>query len=116
MANVTIRDDAIWLKHIEGGPDLQKRIRDMKAGDLLDLEVDGIIGQWERMRNGKDGRPTFGIKPIAEMRQVWARLRQQSGRVVPIREVVTADSYLAAQTSQLSEWDTPEDEAAYRDL
>lgn len=116
MATTRINDDAIWLKNIEGNPGLQDRIRAMRPGDVLDLEIDGVVGKWERMRDGSDGRPTLGIKPIAEMREVWARLRTQRGRIARIREVVTADSYLAGLRPMLGEWDTPEDDEAYRDL
>jgi hypothetical protein len=35
---------------------------------------------------------------------------------VPVREVVAADSYLASLAPTLSEWDTAEDDEAYRDL
>jgi hypothetical protein len=116
MATTKINDDAIWLKNIEGNPTLQDRIKAMRPGEVLDLEVDGIVGKWERMRDGKDGRPTFGIKPIAEMREVWARLRSEPGKVARIREVLSADSYLAGLRPLLSEWDSPEDDEAYRDL
>lgn len=116
MATVKIRDDAIWVGHIEGGLALQRRIRTLHPGESVDLEVDGVIGKWERMKDGRDGRPTYGIKPISKMREVWSRLRPQVGRIVEIREVTTDDSYLAAVQATLSEWDSPEDELAYRDL
>lgn len=116
MGKVEVRDDAIWLKHIEGDQHLHRKIMSLPPGGIIDLEIDGIVGRWERMKDGKDGRPTLGIKPIEAMRSVWARLRHQPGRVVDIREVMTADSYLAALTPLLSEWDSPEDEMAYRDL
>jgi hypothetical protein len=116
MGKVAIRDNSIWLKHVEGDAALKKRLSDLAPGETIDLEVDGIVGRWERMKVGKDGRTTDGIKPIAEMREVWARLQRNRGRIVDIREVTTADSYLSALTPLLSEWDSPEDEAAYRDL
>jgi hypothetical protein len=116
MAKVTIKDDAIWLKHIDGDPRLKQRLQDLAADSIIDLEIDGIVGRWQRMKVGKDGRPTPGIKPIEAMRDVWARMRQQPGRVVDIREVLTADSYLASLTAVMSEWDSPEDELAYSDL
>lgn len=116
MGKVRISDDAIWVKHIEGDAGLESRLKALAANDIIDLEIDGIVGRWQRMKDGKDGRPTFGIKPIEAMRDVWARLRQQTGRVVDIREVLTADSYLASLTGLMSEWDSPQDEAAYRDL
>jgi hypothetical protein len=116
MATVTIRDDAIWISHIEGGKALQEKLRKLRAGDVLDLEVDGVVGTWERMRDGRDGRPTPGIKPISHMRQVWAEMRRKTGRTVHIREVVTAETYLSAVSRTLDEWNSPEDDAAYADL
>jgi hypothetical protein len=116
MAHARIRDDSIWAKHIEGAPELRDRILALRPGEAIDLEVDGIVGRWERMRTGKDGRPTNGIKPIAEMRRVWANLRKQGERIVRIREVVMADSYLAALPQVLDEWNSPQDDEAYRDL
>lgn len=117
MAKVRINDEAIWLKHIEGDAALEKRIRAMSEGELLDLEVNGVVGRWQRMRDGRDGRPTLGIRPVAEMKDVWARFRRETtGRLVEVREVTTADSYLTSLTPLLSEWDSPEDELAYRDL
>lgn len=116
MGTVRANDDAIWLKSIEGDPRLQDRIRALRPGEVLDLEIDGVVGRWERMRDGRDGRPTLGVKPIAEMRQAWARLRRGARSSLPVREVITADSYLAALALTLNEWESPEDEAAYRDL
>jgi hypothetical protein len=117
MATIRVNDDAIWIKSIEGNASLQERIRALRPGDVLDLEVNGIVGKWQRMRDGRDGRPTLGIKPIAEMREVWARLRRSGEpKVVAVREITTADSYLAALSSTLGEWDSKEDDEAYRDL
>jgi hypothetical protein len=117
MATVRINDNAIWARSIEDGPDLRARIAGLRPGDVLDLEVAGVVGRWERMRDGRDGRPTLGVKPIAEMRERWKRvLDQRRGEFAPVREVVLADSYLRALTPLLSEWDSAEDEAAYGDL
>jgi hypothetical protein len=68
------------------------------------------------MRNGKDGRSTTGIKPIGPMKEIWRRFQTRRGEVVEVREVRTADAYLAALTDTLSEWNSPEDEEAFRDL
>jgi hypothetical protein len=116
MAKVKIRDNSIWLRHIEGDHQLQARLGSLKAGEIIDLEVDGIVGRWQRMKNGNDGRPTAGIKPIEAMRDVWKRLQADRGRIVDLRPVKTADSYLASLRPLLCEWDSPEDEEAYRDL
>ena len=116
MAYVEICDDAMWATRIEGGKALKDRILSLAPGEVIELEVDGIVGRWERMRNGTDGRPTKGIKPIGPMKEVWKRLQSRRGEVVEIREVRTADAYLAALSSTLSEWNSAEDEEAFRDL
>jgi hypothetical protein len=116
MGKVRTHDDVIWAKNIEGDSRLRDRIRRLKAGELVDLEVNGVVGRWERMRDGRDGRPSLGIKPLAEMRLIWAKWRQEPARIVDIHEVAAADTYRAAVSLTLSEWDSPEDELAYRDL
>jgi hypothetical protein len=116
MAKITIRDNSIWLSHIEGDAPLRSRLERLKPGQAIDLEVAGVVGRWERMKPGRDGRPTPGIKPIEAMRDVWKKMQARRGQLVELREVQTADSYLAALSRTLSEWDSPEDEEAYRDL
>lgn len=68
------------------------------------------------MKDGKDGRPTEGIRPIDRMKDVWTKMQRDRGRVVEIRQVLSADSYLAALSDTLDEWNSPEDEEAFRDL
>ncbi|MFZ2068678.1 MAG: hypothetical protein WAV27_22125 [Xanthobacteraceae bacterium] len=116
MAYVEISDDSIWASQIEGAKALKERILSLSPGDLIELEIDGIVGQWEKMRNGKDGRATKGIKPVGPMKEVWKRLQTRRGELVQVREVRTADAYLEALTETLSEWNSREDEEAFRDL
>ncbi len=116
MAYVEIRDDTMWAKHIEGGKVLKHRILSLAPGEVIELEVDGIVGSWEKTRVGKDGRPQQSIKPLGNMKKVWKRFQSRRGEVVEIREVRTADAYLAASSNTLSEWHSPEDEEAFRDL
>lgn len=116
MAYTPITDDAIWAKHIEGGKALKERILSLAPGESIELEVDGIVGRWEKMRKGKDGRPVTGVKPIGPMKDIWKRFQARRGRTVEVREVRTADAYLATLTDTLAEWTTPEDEEAFRDL
>ena len=116
MAYVEIRDDTIWVNHIEGGKALKDRIAALAPGDVIELEVDGIVGSWEKTRIGKDGRAQQSIKPIGNMKKVWKRFQARRREVVPVREVRTADAYLAALGNTLSEWNSPEDEEAFRAL
>ena len=116
MAVVEIRDDTIWANHIEGGKALKDRITSLVAGEVIDLEVDGIVGSWEKTRVGKDGRPQQSIKPIGDMKAIWKRFQSRRGEHVEIREVRTAGSYLAALSDTMTEWNSPQDEEAFRDL
>lgn len=116
MGSVEICDDAVWVKHIEGDAALQDRIRSMQPSETIELEIDGIVGKWEKMKLGKDGRPTLGIRPVGDMKEVWKHLREKPATRVKVREVVSADTYLASLTATLSEWDSPEDDRAYSEL
>jgi hypothetical protein len=116
MAHLQIRDNAIWFKHIEGDERLRERILRLRQGATIDLEVDGVVGRWVKMQDGKDGRSTDGLRPVGPMREVWKGMQARRGAVVPIRAIVSADAYLDSLRPLLSEWDSPEDDEAFRDL
>ncbi|MGC1778235.1 MAG: hypothetical protein WBB34_09825 [Xanthobacteraceae bacterium] len=116
MAYVEIRDDTIWANHIEGGKVLKDRIISLAPGEVIELEIDGIVGAWEKTRIGKDGRPQQSIKPIGNMKPIWKSFQARRHERIEIREVRTADAYLAALSDTMTEWNLPEDEEAFRDL
>lgn len=116
MAFVEIRDDTIWVNHIDGGKQLKDRIISLAPGEVIELEVDGIVGAWEKTRVGKDGRAQQSIKPIGNMKTVWKRFQARRHQNVEIREVRTADAFLASLSETMSEWNSPADEEAFRDL
>jgi hypothetical protein len=116
MPRVRISDVAIWFKHVES-PDLQKRLHALHAEEDIHLETDGVVGRWVRMKTGKDGRPTEAIRPEGRMKDVWNEwFRTRRGEAIYLREVRTADEYLALSASLFPEWASPEDEEAFRDL
>src|SRR5271169_3307054 len=116
MVYVVISHETIWAKQIEGGKALKDKILSLAPGEVIELEVVGIVGGWEKMRNGRDGRATMGLKPIGPMKEIWQRLQSRRRDVVEVRQVRTADSYLAALSETMTEWNSPEDEEAFRDL
>jgi hypothetical protein len=116
MGYVRVKDDLLWASHIEGDSELRKRLLALPPGTSIDLEVDGIVGQWEKAKTGKDGRATAAVKPVGPMKDIWKQYQQRRGEIVTIRETRTADSFLAALNSTLSEWNSPEDDEAFRDL
>lgn len=84
MARTTVRDVVIWVKHIHG-EDVSSRVLGLKGGETLDLVVDGVRGSWRKMDDGRDGRPTKGIRPIGRMQTFWRELHaSRSGDVVSI--------------------------------
>jgi hypothetical protein len=116
MSEMRIEDNVVWAKHIEDKT-LKHRILQLLAGEEIQLLIDGIAGKWTKMKDGKNGIPTPGIKPIGAMAEIWkTRFKPQKGKRVKIQEIVTAGSYLEGLTATLSEWDSPHDQEAYRDL
>ncbi|MGE0844672.1 MAG: hypothetical protein AB7L41_00280 [Flavobacteriaceae bacterium] len=116
MGEIEIRDNSIWAKHLPS--ELRSRIIGLDAGQSIELEIDGIVGRWEKMQVGKDGRPVQGIKPVGAMGKIWKErfFPRRQHEIVPVREVMTADRYLASVAAILSEWESSADEEAYRDL
>ena len=84
MAYVAVRDHALWIAHIYGDSQLVERLMRVPSGEFVALKVDGIAGRWEKMADGKDGRPTNGLKPLAEAKRDWHALLEQRGREVDI--------------------------------
>jgi len=74
MAQTIVSDFVIWTKHIHGDAQIEKRILGLREGETLDLKVDGVVGTWNRMKDGKDGRPTPGIRPVGKAKDFWREL------------------------------------------
>ena len=116
VPQVQIADVAIWFKHIESDR-LRDRLRHLSDNEQINLEADGVVGLWVRMRTGRDGRPTEAIRPEGPMKLVWSEwYRKRKGELIPLREVKFADDYLANVSSLFPEWESAEDEEAFRDL
>lgn len=87
MSLVEIRDHAVWIKHIHQNDALKEGLLQLPAGELIELQVDGFRGIWKKMDDGKDGRPTPGIKALGRARQHWHELQDQRGELVTIKFV-----------------------------
>ncbi len=96
MAVATVSDVVIWSKHIQGG-DLSDRLLALRGGETVSLVVDGVKGSWCKMRDGKDGRPTPGIRPVGNAQKFWQELFQsRKGEAVTI---TLADDNAPAQVN-----------------
>ena len=86
MSVVEVRDHALWIKHIHGNDKLKAELDSLKSGSLVELVVDDFVGTWVKMSDGKDCRPTPGIKPIGKSRADWHGLQSSRGDIVSIRK------------------------------
>lgn len=112
-----IRDDVIWARHLTASPEIYEAVLRMSDEDIIRLSVDGIVGDWARMRTGKDGRPTLGIKPVGAMAEVWKRMQSRRGdRVRLALPGDEADPWMKIADIAFEEWYSAEDEEAYGDL
>ncbi len=116
MGQLKITDDMIWAKQIEDDPSLKERVLNLSPGALIELEVGGVCGRWAKANAGRDGRPTNAIKPVGIMKDVWKDFQSRRGEYVSVRQTQLADTYLSSLNTTLSEWNSPEDEEAFRDL
>ncbi|TCS16080.1 hypothetical protein [Caulobacter sp. BK020] len=85
MATITVSDFVIWAKHIHGDDALAARVAGLGAGEILSLTIDGVEGPWRKMDDGKDGRPTPGVRPLGRAQEFWRELyRTRRGDVVSL--------------------------------
>lgn len=79
-AQVEVRDHVLWIRHIVGGAELKAWLEQIPSGASVRLVVDGVGGDWRKMDDGKDGRPTPGFKPVTEPgRSRWHDLQDRRG-------------------------------------
>jgi hypothetical protein len=95
---------------------LHARVLKLAAGATIRLEVDGVVGEWKKMKDGADGRPTPGIKPVGAMAKVWARLQERRGQNVRVRSPQVEDDLLRLADQAFDEWHSAEDEEAFGGL
>jgi hypothetical protein len=87
MAEVQVRDYALWIGHIHGDDLLKKKLDSLAAGEEVRLRVAGRSGRWLKMADGADGRPTPGLKPGPEVQAMWRTLyRERRGELVELSE------------------------------
>jgi hypothetical protein len=114
MANLTIRDNALWAKHIVGDERLVDRILALPENAPITLVIDGQPVRFRKMRDGKDHRPTPGLRPDAASRSYWDAMQRRRGEVVRV-ELPDAkpDPDLGSLSSLMEEWTSPADSEAY---
>lgn len=116
MAFVTVRDNALWAKHIEGDPEAVARVMGLPQDAPIVLLIEGTPVRFAKMRDGADGRPTPGLRPAdSDARRFWGALQTRRGERVSVMlaDDLPDDGHLRSLVPLLSEWESPEDAAAY---
>lgn len=115
-ARTKVSDIAIWYKHLDSR-EMVACLEALEPEEEITLSVDGVVGRWRRMRTGRDGRRVNAIRPTGPMKDHWGALfRRRRGAVVTLAVVADGDDFLQSASALFSEWNSPEDEAAFRDL
>ena len=73
LAHTVVRDVVIWTKHVHGG-DTAQRLSGLPGDTEVTLVVDGVSGRWCKMRDGRDGRRTAGLRPVGRAQSFWQSL------------------------------------------
>lgn len=115
MATTIIRDDILRARHIEGDPDLARRIRVLPDDGTIVLRVEG---QPIRFRKIPD-ELADAVRPDPEDAPAWQALRARCGTLLTVEMAeggAAHDPYLLSVSATLTEWNSPEDAAAYDGL
>jgi hypothetical protein len=111
---IEIRDNVIWARHVAGDPRLHDALLGLSQNETIRMKVDGIVGTWCKMRDGRDGRPTPGIKPVGAMATVWERMQARRGEMVAVEWAdADPDPVLVLADAGFDEWYSAEDEEAF---
>jgi hypothetical protein len=79
--------------------------------------IDDTPVKFAKMRDGSDGRPTPGLRPEgSDAKRFWDALQERRGERVTVvlpGESRPSDPHFQSLAPLLSEWESPEDAAAY---
>lgn len=84
---VEIRDDSLWIKHVNIDEDALALLGYMPENTKITFEINGTEVEFAKMADGKDGRPTPGYKPVGENKKVWSDLQTKRPLTVSFRIV-----------------------------
>ncbi len=73
MPTCTKKDThCLWMKHLPTR--IAARVAVLEPNARIILLVNGVEMVWHRMNNGKDFRPTYGIKVSEESKEGWEKI------------------------------------------
>jgi len=117
MATMILRDEVLRARHIEGDPELARAIRSLSPDEPIVLRIEGQPMRFRKVRDGATGQPTDAISPDDPEAATWRHLQTRRGATITVeREAPRTDPYLLPLSATLTEWNSPEDAAAYDGL
>lgn len=89
MSTIKIADICLWPAHIDGNPELRERLISLADGELVVLKIGKTSGTFRKMVQGKNPRPTSGLKLACDATRAWwtVMFSEQKDARLPIREV-----------------------------
>jgi hypothetical protein len=117
MATMILRDAVLWARHVEGDPELAQAIRGLPPDESLVLRIEGRPIRFRKMIDRATGASADGLEPDGADAAYWQALQSRRGAMVTVEaERPMPDPYLLTLGATLTEWNSPEDAAAYDGL
>lgn len=117
MATMILRDEVLRARHIDGDPDLARAIRTLSPDQPIVLRIEGQPMRFRKVPDRATGQPTDAIGPDEADAAAWRELQTRRGATITVEpEAPRTDPYLLSLSATLTEWNSPEDAAAYDGL
>lgn len=117
MATMILRDDVLRARHVDGDPDLARVIRALPPDQLLVLRIEGRPLRFRKIVDTASGDANDGVRPEPADAGTWHDLQSRRGSMITVEpERPMPDLYLLSLSATLTEWNSPDDAAAYDGL
>ncbi|MEL6060361.1 MULTISPECIES: hypothetical protein [unclassified Methylobacterium] len=117
MATLILRDDVLRARPVEDNPDLGRAIRTLPSDQPLVLRIEGRPLRFRKVVDAATGHPTDGVRPEPVDAEIWHDLQSRRGSMITVEpERPMPDPYLLSLSATLTEWNSPDDAAAYDGL
>ncbi|MCJ2094151.1 hypothetical protein MKK67_16865 [Methylobacterium sp. J-072] len=112
-----LRDEVLRARHIEGDPELARAIRALSPDEPIILRIEGRPMRFRKVLDRATGQPTDAVRPDEPDAATWRQLQTRRGAMITVEpEAPRSDPYLLSLSATLTEWNSPEDAAAYDGL
>jgi hypothetical protein len=117
MATMILRDAVLRARQVEGDPELVQALLGLPPDDSLVLRIEGRPIRFRKMVDREGSAVADGLEPDGADAAFWQALQSRRGAMVTVEaERPRPDPYLLSLGATLTEWNSPEDAAAYDGL